>query len=316
MPTLHEQRIQEIEEKYFLICTALSELEKTLSLTVEPLDKLRYTTQIDEKKQQKLKCEQELRELGVDFSASAFVTSKQATIKEPYKGLSAFTDKDAAIFFGREKYTEELVHKLANKQRFIAVLGASGSGKSSLVKAGLLVKLQQAREKTWRIVQMRPTKEPLYALQNQWWDVFSQKLKVESAEALHQSIVKIVDESALLLVIDQFEEVFTECQDDDKRLEFFKVLFGALQFENALQVVITLRADFLGKCIERDNAGLARYVSDFGVFVLPLSASELHEVIVAPLAQTGKTIESQLVDVLIDEASREKGCLPLLQYAF
>ena len=234
MSTIHEQRIQELKERYSLICTALSEIEKTLAVTVEPLDKLRYTTQIAEKKQQKFECERELRELGIELSTP--ILPKQAVITEPYKGLSAFTDKDAAIFFGREKYIEDLVNKLVNKQRFIAVLGASGSGKSSLVKAGLIVKLQQAQVqgKTWRIVQMRPTREPLYELQNRWRDVFPQKLKIESAEVLHQSITQIVKQDALLLVIDQFEETFTECQNEDKRLEFFSVLLGALQGENAL----------------------------------------------------------------------------------
>lgn len=241
--------------------------------------------------------------------------SKPKLNKLPYKGLVAFKEEDADIFFGREAVVTDLLARLAN-QRFVAVLGASGSGKSSLVQAGLVPKLRHIHGKTWQVVQMRPSRDPLLTLAHKLVGVLPQidltGIDYDAA-ILSNTLTEVAGDNRVLLVIDQFEEVFTACEKA-QREAFFACLMETVQMDNPLSVVITLRADFLAKCTEQDYHGLVQQIKN-GVLLTPLNEQELEDVITLPLTNTDKSIEPKLKYLLINESLPEKGSLPLLQYA-
>jgi len=156
-----------------------------------------------------------------------------------------------------------------------------------------------------------------------------------SAAALSRALNQVSSTHHVLLLIDQFEEVFTECKDLDKRNAFFACLMGVIQSatvrfpspeliegygkqtvaDNPLHVILTLRADFLGKCLEQDYCGLAQQIQNSDIKLTPLNAEDLRAVIRQPLSRTDKQIAPALLDQLVDESLHEKGSLPLLQHA-
>jgi WD40 repeat protein/energy-coupling factor transporter ATP-binding protein EcfA2 len=257
---------------------------------------------------------------------------------EPYKGLQAFdfTPEDAQYFYGRTALTDELLEKIC-QQNFLAVLGPSGSGKSSVVRAGLLYELQQGKRRSgteqWEILPIiKPGEHPLQSLADAFIepDVPSKRaerlrksyvsaLQDEGAVALAE-LVADYDASCVVLVVDQFEEVFTLCQGseehEDERQQFFECLLGALeQTEGKLRVVITMRADFYGKCLEQQYAGLTEQIKANCVPVTPLNAAELREAITKPAELVGLKVEPELVQRMIADVQGSPGSLPLLEFA-
>lgn len=231
----------------------------------------------------------------------------------PYKGLEAFqfTAEDADFFSGRDDMVSTLRDKV-NANRFVPLLGASGSGKSSLVLAGLLPKLPKS---DWQALIMRPTAAPLESMKRALECAFPDTPMGELATGtdLHREVSRLVTTGKrLLLVIDQFEEVFTECHDDKARTDFFACLLDALDNNNPLHVVLTLRADFMGHCADYPDFG--KRLHDHTVLLTAPHASELRVAIVRPLSRVGMTMEGKLVDELITQSLQEKGSLPLLQY--
>ena len=274
----------------------------------------------------------------------------------PYRSLEAFDIQHAPLFFGREALTDWLLSRLRGTAttegptRFLAIVGASGSGKSSLARAGVLAKLKAgelAGSANWPLVICRPESRPLENLAtalgntngvNLGTGLKSTLIKdlaremLESTDQLHlvaQGAMPPNDPDWRLVVfVDQFEELFTLNQPDSAtgkgapgqpalnpdRIAFFRNLLRAATIANGRTIVIlTMRADFYGKCAAFPE--LATAVSQHQELVGPMSPDELRRAIETPARLSGSDIEPGLVDLLTREVVDQPGALPLLQYA-
>ncbi|MCP6759732.1 MAG: caspase family protein [Fischerella sp. CENA71] len=247
----------------------------------------------------------------------------------PYKGLAAFefNDEDPKYFYGRTALTDELLEKL-RRGNFIAVMGASGCGKSSVVKAGLLYQLKLGQRLSgsneWKILPViRPGDNPLYSLAEAFTGKDSKKMLIQllekelrdnGADRLQDLIAEEIEKySRVVLVVDQFEEVFTLCQDIKARQQFFDCLLGAVESSNnKLCLVITIRADFVGECAVYPK--LAKQIQQDLVTVTPMTTEELTEAIKEPASQVGLGVEETLVIQMIADVQKSPGSLPLLQF--
>jgi len=250
----------------------------------------------------------------------------------PYKGLFYFDESDAELFFGREKLTASLMQRLSSGlesgHRFLTVIGASGSGKSSLVRAGLIPALRWRKESSgWPLHVMTPTAHPLEALA----ESLSEHGKIQSmvrefsdtAQGLHKTLDLLARNAGVehtLLVIDQFEELFTLCRNEDEQHAFVEnVLTAALQPNGKALVVIVMRADFYAHCAQFDL--LRQSVSSYQEYIGPMSMDDLRRVIEEPAKRGHWEIEPGLVEVLLHDVGAdvgrapEPGALPLLSHA-
>jgi DNA-binding SARP family transcriptional activator/WD40 repeat protein/energy-coupling factor transporter ATP-binding protein EcfA2 len=215
----------------------------------------------------------------------------------PYKGLARFETADAANFFGRERLVAELVARLAGA-RLLAVVGPSGSGKSSLVRAGLLPVLATGvlpGADRWRTVTLCPGARP-------------------ARELARQLRSSPVDGAAdrLLVFVDQFEETYTHCDDAGERQEFVDRLVELAEQPTAV-VVLAVRADQLGSCA--GYPGLADLLTGNDVLVGPMRDSELRRVVELPAKRVGLDVEAGLVEVIVADVAGRAGALPLLSTA-
>ncbi|MBN3963316.1 pentapeptide repeat-containing protein [Nostoc sp. NMS8] len=265
------------------------------------------------------------------WNSSVVNSTVQISAICPYKGLSYFdcTEADAKLFYGRTALTDELLEKVRSGN-FLAVLGASGSGKSSVVRAGLLYQLKLGRRlsgsDTWQLKIFRPGINPLQNLalafvESELSDIErasqlakAEELIVRGAVGLGQ-LITAAKTQRVVLVIDQFEETFTQCQDITKRQQFFECVLGALQRDdNKLCLIITMRADFFGKCLEQEYGGLAKKIQEHLVTVTPMNREELETAIIKPAQQVNLAVEPELVSEMIADVENSPGSLPLLQY--
>lgn len=255
------------------------------------------------------------------------ITLVSELVTNPYKGLRPFNEADAGEFFGRTALVQEILERLDAKNRwhnFLAVVGPSGSGKSSVVHAGLVPALRAgkiANSKEWFILTMTPGTSPLQQLRTVLLsiaidpaDTLSTKLHHSPSgliEAL-QDVLQIRQD--LFLVIDQFEEIFTLVEDEQERQQFLTLLFTAANIvDSHLHVVITLRADFYDKPLLYQDFGTL--IQARTQVVLPLNPDELEQAITGPATQAGLIVNADLVSAIIEDVREEPGALPLLQYA-
>ena len=251
------------------------------------------------------------------------------TEDNPYKGLRAFGEGDAQDFFGREALTTQLLVRLSeggDLARFLGVIGPSGSGKSSLVGAGLVPALRRGGlpgSENWFIVQMLPGPHPLEELEAALLriavnppDSLLTQLR-EDKRGLLRAVRRCLPEDPnveLVLVIDQFEEVFTLVQDEAVRAHLLDSLTTAVLDERSrVRVIVTLRADFTDRPLSYVDFGeLLRQRMEV---VLPLTPDELEHAIVSPAERVGLQFEEGLVQAIVRDVSDQPGALPLLQYA-
>jgi WD40 repeat protein/class 3 adenylate cyclase len=247
-----------------------------------------------------------------------------AIVANPYKGLRAFEEADAADYFGREELIEQLVKRLGGT-RFLAVVGPSGSGKSSVVRAGLLPAIRRGAipaSERWWITDMFPGARPLDGLEAALLRAVpdpptSLMDQLERDEhGLHRAILRLLpsDATELVLVIDQFEEVFTLVEDEAVRVHFLGSLESAVRDPRSrLRVVTTLRADFYDRPLL--YRGFAELFKSRVEAVIPLSAEELERAISGPAKRVDVTLEPSLVAAMLTDVAEEPGALPLMEYA-
>ena len=249
---------------------------------------------------------------GLDWAAlqlyarAADGPAHRPVVVRPYRGLASFTAADRRFFFGRDAEAEALVAALRNGQRMLALVGASGAGKSSLVLAGVVPRVQEGAlgPGPVQVRVMHPGPRPGQAL--------ARVLDGMPDSALERSLPARGSRpgSRLLLVIDQFEELFLQTQDQAEVAAFVARLLAAVDApDGAISVVLTLRADFMSKCLELDRA-LATRIEAAMRIVLPMDHAQLHTVIVAPAARVGLHVDAAVVDVLLGElrvGSAEEG---------
>ena len=274
----------------------------------------------------------------------------------PYRGLEAFRPDDAKFFFGRENLTGWLVSALrrevraAQGVRFLGVLGPSGSGKSSVVLAGLVPRLMAGaieESEHWPVAILRPGDDPLKSLTEKVVPLLRKEvcpdpslsesreqkelladLRTDGEEAATEldryiglKFADDLEDRRLIIVVDQFEEVFTYRPQDDQarkrfeqaRASFFANLLNAAATPGGrVVVVLTMRSDFLGDCTAFPQ--LAAVLSDHQKLIGPMTPEELHRAIEQPAYLVGCELKEGLSDLLIDDVKGQAGALPLLQF--
>lgn len=244
----------------------------------------------------------------------------------PYMGLQAFNEENAQYFYGREALTQKLLNHLTH-QSSLALVGASGSGKSSLVEAGIIAQLRKGTQipgsQNWWLGCFRPSAKPISALAKILVDPGTpkeqahQRLQIEGL--LYQGVEGLVQwlrtrrEPMVVLVIDQFEELFTLAETIDRQ-RFLELILPALKFaSDRFKLIITVRADFTANCLEIPE--LAQFLQQSSVLVPPyLTEEDYRNAIIKPAEQVGLKVEPSLVEVLLQDLDRSTGDLPLLQF--
>jgi WD40 repeat protein len=247
-------------------------------------------------------------------------------VYNPYKGLRAFQEGDAGDFFGRDALIQQLLWRMVEAheyQRFLAVIGPSGSGKSSVVKAGLIPSLRAGAiqgSENWFIVEMLPGADPIVELEEAIISVSVNQIAQivmrlrSNPRALHDIVWDILpkDDSELVLVIDQFEEVFTQATDNDRNA-FLENLYEAIIAEDSrLRVIVTMRADFYDRplMVPKFSALMQQRTE----VVVPMNAEELTQSITGPSRRLNVVFQQGLVPQIVAEVSQQPGVLPMLQY--
>ncbi|MFJ8386495.1 helix-turn-helix domain-containing protein [Streptomyces sp. NPDC094438] len=255
----------------------------------------------------------------------------------PYRGLAAYGPHDAEWFYGRESATAELTGRLAERvgRGPLAVVAPSGAGKSSLLQAGLLPALRRGAlpvpgSDQWPVVVCTPTAHPLKELLRCAADVLGAAGAEITPEALAARPGALLDASAapgrapgLVLLVDQFEETFTLCEDERERRDFVAVLHALATARDTpgsaarTAVVVGMRADFCGHCL--DHPHLVE-VFTHGLFALgPMSGTQLRHAITGPAERAGLSLEPGLVELLLrdlgTDSAASAGSLPLLAHA-
>jgi len=230
--------------------------------------------------------------------------------RNPYKGLQSFEEADMDLFYGRERVIRDLMQKV-DENNLIVVTGASGTGKSSVVKAGLIPGL---RKKGYQILPViRPGKTPSDALNKALNESKLFAYEVSLMNNINAISEKLTLEKSVL-VIDQFEELVTQCKNEDKKDRFIEVLKNFLDRnkKNRLKIILTIRADFEPQF--KDSV-LEPYWQKARYTVPSFTTEELREIIVKPTVQEVFYIEPpELVDQIIDEVIQAPGALPLLSF--
>ena len=252
----------------------------------------------------------------------------------PYKGLNYFDEADADLFIGREALTAKLVERVlaltssldADKGRFLAIVGASGSGKSSLLRAGVVPALRwNETSADWHIHTFTPTAHPLESLAatltNQSNSVTTittlmndMARDVRSLQLFAKRRLESKNGSPILLVVDQFEELFALCRSEQERSSFVgNLLTASSEADGSILVVLTLRTDFYSHCA--GYVHLREALAQNQEYIGTMNDEELRRAIEEPARRGRWELEPGLADLLLHDVGHEPGALPLLSHA-
>jgi len=224
----------------------------------------------------------------------------------PFKGLASFEPADADYYFGRERLVAELVARLVGAG-FLGIVGSSGSGKSSVLRAGLLPALAGGvlpGSAGWRRWLLRPGERPL--------DSLATVLVSGARDPLGEALDALPADTRLLLAVDQLEELFTACRSESQRTAFADTLVRAAADPRAV-VAVAVRADFYGRFAAYPR--IAELLGSNHVLVGAMQASELRRAVELPAARVGLRVDPELTNALVEDVEGEPGALPLLSTA-
>jgi energy-coupling factor transporter ATP-binding protein EcfA2 len=245
----------------------------------------------------------------------------------PYRGLETFEEYHAEFFYGRERDVQRLLEILKSSS-LLCVIGPSGSGKSSLVRAGLIPRLRDGAlpgVEDCKVCLLRPGAHPLQALATQLAVLDtgrSMQATLDNLASDHRTLHLAVSlalgadapSSRVVIIVDQLEEAFTLCSDERERSQFFaNLLYAAFAGGDQTLVVLTMRADFYARCAE--YPGLAQSTAGSLALVGPMDADELRQAIEEPARRVGLFLETGLVQTILDDIGPDPGALPLLEHA-
>jgi len=271
-------------------------------------------------------------------SSSGIVIGLEPTSDvNPFPGLRPFEPDEDYLFFGRERQTDELLRRLRTT-RFLSVLGRSGSGKSSLVRSGLIPSLHGGAMtragSRWRVAIMRPGQDPIgnlaaaltapealgagvdEKLTRALFETTLRASRLGLVECVRQSDIGATDN--VLVLVDQFEEIFRfkrsrSADDSEDASAFVKLLLAARESDTPIYIAITMRSDFIGDCME---FGTLPEVVNEGIYIVPrMTREELRFAITGPVAVGGATIAPRLVSRLLNDVGDDPDQLPILQHA-
>lgn len=235
----------------------------------------------------------------------------------PYLGLASYTEQHSDLFFGRGSLTRDLLEQLTSG-RFLVVFGPSGSGKSSLLRAGLLAAVQRTGQ--WETMLLTPGNRPVTRLAERLAPLAGMAAGELEGEllagprALHTAVAHTLPEDAeMLLVVDQFEEVFTTGDPHQSDRFVDALLTGAGSKDSRLRIVLGIRADFYAQCARWPD--LFEALRGGQLRVGPMGQEQLREVIVKSAQQSGMTVERGLIATVLAETGTEPGALPLVSHA-
>jgi class 3 adenylate cyclase/WD40 repeat protein len=240
--------------------------------------------------------------------------------ESPYRGLLAYTAEHAESFFGREALVAEMVASLSTS-RWLAVVGPSGSGKSSAVRAGLQPALRKGAlpaSETWVLANVRPGSDPLGALGTVLAEMSGADdgpaIATELRSAPLSGVVsRRFGGGRLVLHVDQFEELWTSAAEDARGRTLDLLVEAARDPGEALSVVVTMRADYYGCTAE--HPGLAAFMSESQVLVPAMTPAELRAAVEMPARRAGLMLEPGLAQAVVDDVAGQPGALPLLSTA-
>ena len=267
-------------------------------------------------------------------------TNNINSIFNPFPGLRPFKVEESHLFFGRRGQSEEILKKLA-EERFVAVIGASGSGKSSLIYCGLVPTLYggfigESKSK-WNIIATRPGNSPIENMasailektvnKNEKDDeLIKKKLNASILRSSSNGLIEILEQSFdfekenILIIVDQFEELFrykSSSKDQSSYNEseaFVKLLVNANRTSDIpVYVVLTMRSDFIGECSQFHE--LTELINDSNYLVPQMTRDDFRSAIEGPVAVGGATIDTQLVQQLLNEVGDNPDQLPILQHS-
>ncbi len=244
------------------------------------------------------------------------ITTRELIITSPYKGLKTFESRDKELFFGRDNFITTLVNEL-EQTNLILLLGASGSGKSSVVRAGLIPWLERKHGTRFINLMFTPDADPFDSFYASLLGNYSQSEAKIAREVKAETLVKVAKNlkqpgEFWFIFIDQFEELFTT-SDENKRREFIN---GLVKLSKAnlpgIKIVATMRADFFERL--SDFPQLVEATQKHRPMIVEMQSNELRLAIEQPAAHHGVVFDAGLVDKIISEVQGQAGCLPLLQY--
>ncbi|MCB8994591.1 MAG: hypothetical protein H6538_03175 [Bacteroidales bacterium] len=258
--------------------------------------------------------------------------SSQVNIQNsnPFPGLRPFTSEESHLFFGREGQVDDILRNL-RKNRFVAVVGASGSGKSSLIYCGVIPSLikseSRANQDDWLVVTSRPGSAPLTNLLNDLYETTGVKPETENATELFKQTDGVLNyiqkagkgKKNLLLMIDQFEEIFRYSKvgsasgvKEDPSLYIDFIVHSIKQSKIPVYIVITMRSDFIGECSRYQD--FTTLINQSNYLVPRMTSQDFRKVIEGPVGVAGAKIEASLVDRLLDDLGDNPDQLPVLQH--
>ena len=243
--------------------------------------------------------------------------------RNPYKGLRAFGELDTADFYGRADETRQVIDALRSR-RLVAVVGPSGIGKSSVVRAGVIPEIRSNAidgSEQWLVTDMMPGRYPHEELASALLRVASERssgLEDElrrDGRGLVRAAQRYLPEGAkLLLVVDQFEEIFTLVEDDKERSEFLELLTTAVRDDRCdIRIVLTMRADFFDRPLRFGDFG--DLLRDATVPIASPTEDSMRAIIEQPAGNEGISFETGLVDRILSDGSDQPGALPLLEFS-